>query len=72
MEAENEVEQTAVTNLATDSISKLQIDSLPIFAMTSMDKHVAKYMVATGDASAEAVSASADISNSRCSCLDPL
>ncbi|CAO3697107.1 unnamed protein product [Umbelopsis ramanniana] len=28
-----------------------------------MDKHVAKYMVATGDASAEAVSASADISN---------
>ncbi|KAI9282888.1 Dos2-interacting transcription regulator of RNA-Pol-II-domain-containing protein [Umbelopsis sp. AD052] len=30
--------------------------------MTSMDKHVAKYMVATGDASAEAVSASTDIS----------
>ncbi|GAB5591220.1 hypothetical protein Unana1_06120 [Umbelopsis nana] len=30
--------------------------------MTSMDKHVAKYMVATGDSSAEAISASTDIS----------
>jgi hypothetical protein len=65
-------------NIRTLELSrKLSLSQIPPFnqsvsishhhttTMSSMDKQVAKYMVATGDNSAEAVSASADISTSK-------